>query len=150
MPKKPRKLNIGSRIAAWRHRLGLSQASVSRRTGLDPSYLSRLEAGKIQPNLRTAERIASALRLSLHELLEPSPPAETGRPCPVSIGGQCLMDLIDAKAEFEAGDRPESYSPRQLKLIRRFTTLVGQNEPKMFGALELVVGKMLEATKGER
>ncbi len=150
MPKRPRKPTIGPRITAWRHRRGLSQASVSRRTGLDPSYLSRLEAGKIQPNLRTAERIASALRLSLPELLEPSPPEKTRRPCPVSVGGQCLMDLIDAKAELEVADRPESYSPRQLRLIRRFTALVGQNQPKMFAALELLVGKMLETTNPER
>jgi transcriptional regulator with XRE-family HTH domain len=148
MPRKSKTVAIGQRIAAWRHRRSLSQASISRRTGLNPSYLSRLEAGKIQPNLRTAERIASALRISLPELLGPSPPEQAGLPCPVSQGGQCLMDLIDVMAEVGEAGGPERYSPRQLRLIRRFTALVGQNESKVLGALEVLVGKMLEEGTG--
>ncbi len=144
MPKESRTVAIGQRIAAWRHRRGLSQASISRRTGLNPSYLSRLEAGKLQPNLRTAERIASALRISLPELIGPSPPEQTDRPCPVSQGGQCLMDLIDVMAEVGGDGRPERYSPGQLRLIRRFVTLVGQNETKVLGALDVLVGQILK------
>ncbi len=144
MPKQSKPPAIGQRITSWRQRRGLSQASISRRTGLHPSYLSRLEAGKIQPNLRTAERIASALRISLGELLESSPPERTGKPCPVSQGGECLMDLIDVMGEADGNRGPERYSPRQLRLIRRFTALVGQNQSKVLGALEVLIGKMLE------
>ncbi len=149
MPRQSKPVAIGQRIAAWRHRRGLSQASISRRTGLNPSYLSRLEAGKIQPNLRTAERIAVALRISLPELIGPSPPEQAGRPCPVTQGGQCLMDLIDVMAEVGGGGGPERYSPRQLRLIRGFVALVGQKETKVLGALEVLVGKMLKEGTGQ-
>ena len=143
VPKKTSEVAIGQRIVAWRHRQGLSQARLCRRAGFSPSYLSRLETGKVQPNLRTLQRIVAALRIDVSELLGPSPPQRKDRPCPVSRGGQCLMDIIDANAEHGAADGPERYSPRQLRLIRRFTTLVGQNERSVLPALELLVGKML-------
>ncbi len=86
MPKKTKEVPIGQRIVAWRHQRGLSQTRVCRRTGLTPPYLSRLEAGKVQPNLRTIRRIVSALRIDVAELLGPSPPRRKGKPCPVSRG----------------------------------------------------------------
>ena len=143
MPKKTKEVPIGQRIVAWRHQRGLSQTRVCRRTGLTPPYLSRLEAGKVQPNLRTIRRIVSALRIDVAELLGPSPPQRKGKPCPVSRGGECLMDIIDATAEGGSVGGPERYTPRQLRLIRRFTTLVGKNERSLLSALELLVGKML-------
>ncbi len=143
MPKKTREVPIGQQIVAWRHQQGLSQVSVCRRTGLTPSYLSRLEAGKVEPNLRTIRRIVSALRIDVADLLGPSSPDQKGKPCPVSRGGECLMDIIDATAAGGAIDGPERYSPRQLRLIRRFTNLVGKNERKVLPALEVLVDKML-------
>lgn len=142
MPKKTKESTIGQRIVGWRLQQGLTQASVCRRTGLTPSYLSRLEAGKVEPNLRTIRRIVSALRIDVVDLLGSSPPERKGKPCPVSHGGECLMDIIDATAEGGAVDGPERYTPRQLRLIRRFTSLVGENERKVLSALEVVVGKM--------
>ncbi len=150
MPENARNVAVGQRIVAWRLRRGLSQAAVSRRVGLNQSYLSRLEAGKIQPNIRTIQRIAAALRIALPELLGPSPPARTGKPCPVSRGGQCLMDLVDAAGEFGQGKGPERYSPRQLRLIRKFTTLVGEDDRKLLTALEVLVGRMSEGKTEER
>ena len=50
---------------------------------------------------------------------------------------------IDVMAEIGGGEGPERYSPRQVRLIRRFVALVGQNETKVLGALEVLVGKML-------
>ena len=144
MPDRSKEMVIGRRIVAWRQRRGLSQATVSRRAGLNQSYLSRLESGKIQPTLRTVQRVATALRTPLTELLGPAPPTRTERPCPVSRGGQCLMDLVDTGAEFTRGDGPERYSSRQLRLIRRFTALVGRNERKMLTAFEVLIGRVLE------
>ncbi len=150
MPENSRDVAFGQRIVAWRHRRGLSQATVSRRVGLNQSYLSRLEAGKIQPNIRTIQRIAAALRIALPELLGPSPPARAGKPCPVSRGGQCLMDLVDTAGEFGKGKGPERYSARQLRLIRKFTSLVGEEDQKMLTALEVLVGRMSEGKTEER
>ena len=137
-------LAIGPRIASWRLRRGLSQVTFSRRAKLNQSYLSRLEAGKIQPNLRTAQRIATALRISLPDLLASTPPEQSGRPCPVSLSGQCLMDLVDTGVEARRDKAAERYSRRQLRLIRRFTALVEQDEKEVLAALEVLVGRMLE------
>jgi hypothetical protein len=53
------------------------------------------------------------------------------------------MDIIDATPECGAAEGAERYSPRQLRLIRRFTKLVGQNERSVLPALEVLVSKML-------
>ncbi len=98
--------------------------------------------------MRTAQRIATALRMSLAELLAPSPPDRRDRPCPVSAGGRCLMDLIDIGSERGPDASPESYSPRQLRLIRRFTALVQRRDPKLLMALEVIVGEMLQDGTG--
>jgi transcriptional regulator with XRE-family HTH domain len=150
MPGRKEDALVGRRIVAVRQRRGLSQAAVSRRAGLHQSYLSRLEAGKFQPNLRTAQRVATALRISLHELLGPSSRARTERACSVSVSGQCLMDLVDSTGEFGVDKGPARYSARQLRLIRRFTALVGRNEKKMLTALELLVASLLQDGNGER
>lgn len=138
--------DLGRRIAATRVQRGLSQQTISRRSGIDPSYLSRVETGKIQPTVRTAHRIAAALRMPLAELLRPSPASRKDRPCPVSPGGHCLMDLIDVGPD--PGVQPERYSLRQLRLIRRFTALVQRGGPKLLTALEVLVGEILKDEAG--
>lgn len=136
-------IDVGRRLVTWRIRRGLSQGTVSRRSGINQAYLSRLEAGKIMPTLRTVQRIAATLRVSLPELLGPSPPQGKEMPCPVSVSGHCLMDLINAGTGAGRGDGPERYSLRQLRLIRRFTVLVGRNEPRLLAALDVFITGML-------
>ena len=147
--KLKKEADLGRRIVAIRLQRGLSQQVISRRSGIDPSYLSRVETGKIHPTVRTAQRIATALRMSLAELLARSPPDRKDRPCPVSAGGRCLMDLIDIGSEHGPDASPESYSPRQLRLIRRFTSVVQRRDPKLLAALEVIVGEMLDDRTGK-
>ena len=130
---------IGRRIASLRKRRGTSQATVSRRAGIDPSYLSRIETGRIQPTVRTAMKIARALRSPIEDLLGPTPPQRTSLPCPVSQSGQCLMDLIDVGDPADAAGRRERYSARQLKLLKRFAALVRRNNPDILKAFEVLV-----------
>lgn len=99
MPTTPREPDIGRRIVANRLHRRLSQAAVSRRAGIHPSYLSRIETGRVHPTVRTAARIAAALKVSLDDLLGPTPPERRNQPCPVSPDGQCILDQIDTKSE---------------------------------------------------
>ena len=94
MGRKDDEIDVGKRIAGWRKRKGISQIEVARRADLAPSYLSRIEKGRIHPTFRMASRIASALGMSLDDLLGHSPPRRKGRPCPVSVSGACLIDLV--------------------------------------------------------
>jgi transcriptional regulator with XRE-family HTH domain len=142
MTKKSSEPEVGKRIATSRLHLGLSQTVVARRAGIDPSYLSRIETGKVHPTVGTAMRIAKAMRTSLVDLLGPSPPNQKEKPCPVSPSGRCLLDLIDRKAGSRRG--PETFSPRQIRLLRRFVRLVQQCSPSLLRALEVLVGEMLD------
>lgn len=47
----------------------LNQAELARKVGVEPSTISRLEAGKLAPSEALANRLASALGISLEELL---------------------------------------------------------------------------------
>jgi transcriptional regulator with XRE-family HTH domain len=150
LAKKSKLPDLGQRISAHRGRLGLSQTAVAERAGLAASYLSRIENSKIFPTLPTAQKIATALRVPLSELLGPTPSETKKKGCPVTAKGVCLIDLIDPKWGFGSRGRAERYSPRQLRLMRRFTALVREGSPELLKGLEVVVGGLLEPGKRKR
>jgi transcriptional regulator with XRE-family HTH domain len=57
--------------AVRRTRVGqsLSQEALASRAGVDRTYVSGIERGQRNPSLKTAERIALALGVNLHDLL---------------------------------------------------------------------------------
>jgi transcriptional regulator with XRE-family HTH domain len=150
LARRAKEQDIGKRIAAIRLRKGLSQGLVSRRAGIDPSYLSRVENGKVHPTVRTAMRIAGALRVSADDLFGPSPPELKGQLCPVTKSGQCLLEMIDRRELHSKDLTHMSFTPRQIRLLRRFTSFVGQSEPKMLSAFEAILGELLGDKKPTR
>jgi transcriptional regulator with XRE-family HTH domain len=146
--KKKTPIDLGKRIAATRAQRGLSQGLVARRAGTDPSYLSRIETGKVHPTVRTALRIAAALRISLDDLLGPSPSDFKGRDCPVSPNGHCLMDLIDTNASDVSAD-PDRFTPRQLRLLSRFSRIVGDGDRTLVRALEVLLEQLWTARQAQ-
>ena len=142
--QKTQELEVGKRISGWRRQKGLSQVVVAERAGVAASYLSRIEGGKVHPTVRTARRIADALRMSLDDLLGHSPSAKKGQPCPASVSGSCLMDLLDTGKGPRNPNGNERYTPRQLRVLRRFSALLQKSEPKMLNALELLVASLLK------
>ena len=139
--------DVSKRIVAARQRHRVSQSAVARRAGIHPSYLSRIERGKVHPTVATAMRIAAALRVSLNDLLGPSPSTEKDQPCPVSANGQCLMDLFDAVRNSGGAGDGESYSAQQLRLMRKFLALLRHGSPSMLTALEGLVGEILKGSQ---
>ena len=150
MQRKKTGPDLGQRLTATRIQAGLSQNAVAHRAGLAASYLCRIETGKIQPTVPTANKIAAALRVSLGELLGPRPSKLVNQGCPVSANGTCMLDLIDPKWEFRQHGREERYSPRQIRLLRRFTALVREDQPELIKGLDLLVGSLLEAAPQQR
>lgn len=57
----PDPTGIGPHLRKLRIRVGLKQVDVTRRTGLRTSYLVRLEAGRLDPQLSTVKRYADAI-----------------------------------------------------------------------------------------
>jgi transcriptional regulator with XRE-family HTH domain len=61
---------LGRAIRAHRDRLGLSQAQLATRSGLDRAYFSSIERGGRRPSYGRVLDIAQALGLSGAELVE--------------------------------------------------------------------------------
>lgn len=64
---------LGRNLAARRKALGLTQAQVAERLGVDTETLSRFERGKHVPSLLTLERLAGVLSSTCADLLEEVP-----------------------------------------------------------------------------
>jgi transcriptional regulator with XRE-family HTH domain len=150
LARRQKKPDLGLRVAAHRSQLGLSQTVIARRAGLAASYLSRIENGKIFPTEPTAQKIATALRIPLSELLGPRPPEKKNKGCPVTAKGGCLIDLIDPKWGFGSRGRAERYTPRQIRLMRRFTSLVREGSPELLKSLEVMLAALLESGRRKR
>lgn len=48
---------------------GVLMKDLARKVGIDPSYLSRINSGRITPNMRVIEDIADALKCPPHRLI---------------------------------------------------------------------------------
>lgn len=137
MHRQPR---IGQRLAAARLRRRRSQADVARRAGIAPSYLSRIENGRVQPTYRTLCRVARALEIGFDELAgfdEES--RHHGALCPVSEDGRCLLDLIRADTELARERHADSYTVRQVALLRRFAGWLRDQPPDRQRAVEVLL-----------
>jgi len=141
MTRTPRPENIGQRLVAARLQRGLSQATVARAAGLAPSYLSRIENGKVHPTFRTVMQIVEALGAGLDEIAGPVATRHRRGPCPVTAKGQCLLDLIRAAAD------EEHYTPREIRLLRRFGRWLKSAEPGRVRAMELILDDLTRAAE---
>lgn len=61
-------ISVGQRIKEVRLRRKVKQKQLAESIGVHPSVLSRLEAGKIKPNLVILEKIAKALSIRFIQL----------------------------------------------------------------------------------
>ncbi|HVO53114.1 MAG TPA: helix-turn-helix transcriptional regulator [Solirubrobacterales bacterium] len=62
---------LGTNLRDARLRLGLTQEQVAERSGVHATEVSRIEAGKRDPQVSTLRRLAAALKVSPGSLLEP-------------------------------------------------------------------------------
>ena len=69
MRKFPRTKAVAQRLRLPREARGLTQSVVARETGLSPKAVSNYEMGKREVTLETAIRLASALDVTLCQLV---------------------------------------------------------------------------------
>ncbi len=62
-------VRLGKNLFRIRSEKDMSQDKVGRVLGLDKSYISNIEKGNKNPTLKTLEKLATALEVSLDELL---------------------------------------------------------------------------------
>ena len=60
---------MGAIIYALRRNLSLSQAELAARCGVTQQFIQRLEAGKVNPSIKTARKLAAALGVTVDELI---------------------------------------------------------------------------------
>jgi transcriptional regulator with XRE-family HTH domain len=62
--------DLGSNLREARKKLLLTQEQVAERSGVHPTEVSRIEAGKRDPRVSTLRRLAEAVELPPGELLK--------------------------------------------------------------------------------
>ncbi|PRD50105.1 helix-turn-helix domain-containing protein [Phyllobacterium myrsinacearum] len=63
------KKRFGLAVKERRGALGISQEELAMRIGADQAYVSRMEAGRMNVTLETAEQVAAAMLCDVAELL---------------------------------------------------------------------------------
>jgi transcriptional regulator with XRE-family HTH domain len=69
MPESSSETLFAARLREVRERLGLSQAQLAERTGLQPSAIAHFEAERRKPSFDNVRRLAKALLISADYLL---------------------------------------------------------------------------------
>lgn len=64
-------LPVGENVRRARLAMGLSQAELARRTGVQPAWIAHIEAARQLPSLPNAVALADALGVSLDDLVTP-------------------------------------------------------------------------------
>lgn len=73
LPPSDLAVRLSKNLTAQRHAIGLTQAQVAERLGLDTETVSRFERAKHMPSLATLERMAAVLATTVSELLAEEP-----------------------------------------------------------------------------
>lgn len=62
--------DLGTNLREARERLELTQEQVAERSGVHATEVSRIEAGKRDPQVSTVRKLAKALRMTAGQLLD--------------------------------------------------------------------------------
>ena len=96
-------VQIGERIRARRQELGSSLRDLARKTGLTASFLSQVETGQANTSISSLRRIAEALNVSIHYLLQEGPKHDPvvradSRPKITLSGSKVVYEMLTADA----------------------------------------------------
>ena len=138
-------MSIGTRIIQLRDRKDLTQQQLSERTGLAASYLSRIENRHIEPRPQTLRKIALALEVPMSEIFQERSEQLGTLECLVTASGNCVMNLLHTSRGKRIPSLVESYSPRQLQLLRMANYLIQTADKRLLDALEVLLGALLSA-----
>lgn len=145
-------MTIGTRILQARNQKNLSQTVLAKRAGLAASYLSRIENRKIDPRPKTLRKIAEALGLPITELFREGAAADTLHQCVVTMSGNCIMDAMRNRKNKRRKPQPgtESYTPRQLQLLRMSNYLIQNGSARVLDSLDLLFSALMSSSESRR
>jgi transcriptional regulator with XRE-family HTH domain len=142
-------VSLGTRIIQLRTRKGMSQRELSEHSGIAASYLSRIENRRLEPRPKTLRKIAEALSIPVAELFQERPSELKTLQCVVTASGSCVMDLLRSSRGKAPRPGMESYSPRQLQLLRMANYLIQTGDARLVDSLEVILGALLSAQRGK-
>jgi len=144
MTRNSSEVHIGPRLASLRAQRGVSQGAVARRAEIAPSYLSRIETGRVQPTLPMLLRILDALHADLTDLRSPGADKRpTTAPCPVSGQGACLLELVRREADVARAEGREVYSVREVRLLHDLAGWMRKATPERVRAIEMLIAELI-------
>ena len=89
--RPPTPTAVGLRISQERRDRKWTQGELASRAGVDPSYVNKVESGRIQaPSGETLDKIAAALGWSSDDLLR-------GKPTPLDADDALLRRMIESR-----------------------------------------------------
>ncbi|MCM8822709.1 MAG: helix-turn-helix transcriptional regulator [Candidatus Omnitrophica bacterium] len=92
---------IGASVKKVRKSAGITQEELSRKTGLDPSFISHIERGTKKASIETIFKIANALQVPLEELFSQIPRANSYKDKNFSFGKRIEMLVKDSDEEYK-------------------------------------------------
>lgn len=63
-------VRFARRLKQWRAKRQMSQAALAKASGVSREYIARLELGRQDPTLGTAQKLAKALKVKVGELAD--------------------------------------------------------------------------------
>jgi len=138
-------MSIGTRIIQLRNDRGLTQQQLGDLTGLAASYLSRIENRHLEPRPQTLRKIASALAVPVSEIFQERSTQLGTLQCVITSSGNCIMNMLHSSRGKHAHPTPESYTPRQLQLLRMASYLIQTADTRLLDSLDVLLGALLNA-----
>jgi DNA-binding XRE family transcriptional regulator len=138
-------MSIGTRIIQLRNQKGLTQQQLSERTGLAPSYLSRIENRRLEPRPHTLTKIARALEVPVSEIFQERTTHLGTLQCVITSSGNCVMNMLQSSHGKKLPSAEESYNPRQLQLLRMANYLIQTADKRLIDSLEVLLGALVNA-----
>ena len=128
---------LGSRVRAWRARRGMTRKALAHDSGLSERFLADVESGKGNVSINSLEAAASALNISILELLQDAP-----RPALARVAG-LLSRLDDTQLDQAYGLLGSSFGLNDALGRAQRVALLG-----LRGAGKSTLGSQLAAERG--
>ena len=128
---------LGSRVRAWRARRGMTRKALAHDSGLSERFLADVESGKGNVSINSLEAAASALNISILELLQDPP-----RPALARVAG-LLSRLDDTQLDQAYGLLGSSFGLNDALGRAQRVALLG-----LRGAGKSTLGSQLAAERG--
>ena len=90
--------------------------------------------------------------MPLAELFREGSTASSLQQCVVTLSGNCIMDVLRSRKNKRRAPQPgaESYTPRQLQLLRMANYLIQHGDTRLLDSLDLLFSSLMSSATSRR